>query len=160
MITIKQFIEIINGKITEADVYRTNGRELVLFSHWDYSQTGRSMDIVFDPSIDDIEFQVQAVHLHDFKNNKAYRICQREFDESIEAWDGVNYIDLQTDEDMIEKMVAAYNYQEYDDRVSIPLNMPDDVLFQLMKEAHEKDITLNQYLAEILLQQLDKMNNV
>jgi hypothetical protein len=160
MITIKQFIEIINSKITEAECLLINGKEFVLFSHWDYSQTGRSMEIIFDPSIDDIEFQVQVVHLHDFKNNKAYRIKQHHFNEHVQAWDGVNYIDLQTDEDMLEKMICAYNYQEYDDRISIPLDMPDDALFQLMKEAHEKDITLNEYLAEILQQQLSKMNNV
>jgi hypothetical protein len=55
---------------------------------------------------------------------------------------------------MLEKMIHAYNYQEYDDRISIPLDMPDDALFQLMKAAHEKDITLNEYLAQVLTEQL------
>jgi hypothetical protein len=51
-------------------------------------------------------------------------------------------------------MMALMNGEEYDDRVAIPLNLPDDVLLILMKEAHEKDITFNQYLTEIISEKL------
>jgi hypothetical protein len=40
--------------------------------------------------------------------------------------------------------------EDYDTRVSVPLTVPDDVLFELMKRAHEQDVTLNQLVEEVL----------
>jgi len=39
---------------------------------------------------------------------------------------------------------------------SVEVNLPDDVLFELMLLAHERDITLNQLCNEILREQLDQ----
>ncbi|CAB4130251.1 hypothetical protein UFOVP116_345 [uncultured Caudovirales phage] len=41
-----------------------------------------------------------------------------------------------------------------DDRVSVPLNLNNDELFQLMLMAHERDITLNKLAEEILREAL------
>jgi hypothetical protein len=38
----------------------------------------------------------------------------------------------------------------------VEVNLPDDVLFELMLMAHERDITLNQLCNEILREQLDR----
>jgi hypothetical protein len=38
----------------------------------------------------------------------------------------------------------------------VEINLPDDVLFELMLMAHERDITLNQLCNEILREQLDR----
>jgi hypothetical protein len=38
----------------------------------------------------------------------------------------------------------------------VEINLPDDVLFDLMLMAHERDITLNQLCNEILREQLDR----
>jgi len=67
-----------------------------------------------------------------------------------QAWDAVNYVDLEDDEDFCEKAEAIRDGIEYDTRVSVPLTVPDDVLFELMKRAHEQDITLNQLVEQIL----------
>ena len=45
---------------------------------------------------------------------------------------------------------------ETDDRVDVQIDIPDDVLFQLMLAAHEQDITLNQMVEQILRQELEK----
>ena len=44
---------------------------------------------------------------------------------------------------------------EKDDRAEIEINIPDDVLFALMMEAHRRDITLNQMVERILREQID-----
>jgi len=73
-----------------------------------------------------------------------------------QAWDDVNYIDLDVDEDFLEKAKSIVNGEDYDTRVSIPLDLPDDVLFELMKKAHEKDMTLNQLVEEALQIAIDE----
>jgi hypothetical protein len=154
MITLKQFLSIIDCKITECEIWNAD-EPLLLISHWDGNNDGRSMDIIFDPSISDEELQVKSVHLHDYKNQRAYRLMhKRDFEEDNFAWEEVKYTDLESDDDMKEKLTAAFMYEEYDERVVIPLDLPDDVLLILMKEAHAKDITFNQYLAECITEKL------
>jgi hypothetical protein len=67
-----------------------------------------------------------------------------------EAWDEVNYVDLEADDDWIQKALAIIAGEDYDTRVDVPLRMDDDALFELMKRAHEQDITLNQLVEDIL----------
>jgi len=45
---------------------------------------------------------------------------------------------------------------ETDDREVIQLDIPDDVLFQLMLAAHERDITLNHMVERILREEMDR----
>jgi hypothetical protein len=44
------------------------------------------------------------------------------------------------------------------DMVDVELELPDDLLFELMKLAHEKDITLNQLVNDIIREELSKEN--
>jgi hypothetical protein len=67
-----------------------------------------------------------------------------------EAWDDVNYVDLESDDDFIQKGLAIKEGEDYDTRVSVPLDLPDDVLFELMKQAHERDITLNELMEDVI----------
>ena len=41
------------------------------------------------------------------------------------AWDGVEWIDLATDSDFLEKARAILNEEEYDTRIVIPLSLSD-----------------------------------
>ena len=43
-----------------------------------------------------------------------------------------------------------------DNRVTIELDLDQDLLYQLMLKAHEHDITLNQMIEKILREYLDK----
>lgn len=45
---------------------------------------------------------------------------------------------------------------ETDDREVIQVDIPDDVLWQLMLAAHERDITLNQMVERILREELER----
>jgi hypothetical protein len=122
----------------------------IMLSTWDQDQNGRSMDIIFSP----ITQEVFAVHVHDFSSQRAYRMQIEGFNDDKEAWEGVNYTDLESEDDLLDKIIAIFNYEEYDDRIAIPLDLPDEVLLILMKEAHQKDITFNQYLTEIITEKM------
>lgn len=43
-----------------------------------------------------------------------------------------------------------------DNRVTVEINLDQDVLFQLMLMAHEQDVTLNQLVEQILRDYLDQ----
>jgi len=47
-----------------------------------------------------------------------------------------------------------------DNRVTIELDLDEDLLYQLMLKAHEHDITLNQMIEKILREYLDKETGV
>jgi hypothetical protein len=67
-----------------------------------------------------------------------------------EAWDECDFVDLEEDDDFMQKALAIRDGVDYDTRVSVPLTVPDDVLFELMKRAHEQDITLNEFVEGVL----------
>ena len=47
-----------------------------------------------------------------------------------------------------------------DNRVTIEIDLDEDLLYQLMLKAHENDITLNQMIEKILREYLDKETGV
>ena len=47
-----------------------------------------------------------------------------------------------------------------DNRVTIELDLDEDLLYQLMLKAHEHDITLNQMIEKILREYLDKETGI
>ena len=47
-----------------------------------------------------------------------------------------------------------------DNRVTIEIDLDEDLLYQLMLKAHEHDITLNQMIERILQEYLDKETGV
>jgi hypothetical protein len=66
------------------------------------------------------------------------------------ACDDLSFIDLEVADDMLEKAVAMVAGEEYDTRIKIPLDLPEDKIFQLMMLAHERDITFNELVTEAL----------
>lgn len=67
-----------------------------------------------------------------------------------EAFEGCEYIDLEVVDDVLEKGVAMLANTKYDPRIQIPLDLEDHQLLELFKAAHERDITFNQYMEEVL----------
>lgn len=66
------------------------------------------------------------------------------------AYDDIKYIDLEVEEDFLQKAAAMSTGQNFDKRIMVPLDLTKDELFDLMCIAHEKDITLNKLVEEIL----------
>ena len=165
MLTLKEFMELVDYKITEGGEYgwQCFGDDAYSLSSWNGDQDGWSFDIVFDRQTQ----EVYTVEVCDYKRQRAYRMINPDFQQAYndeaaahgatakQAWDDVDYVDLEIDEDFVAKAMWIKTDQDYDTRVSVPLTIPDDALFELMKQAHEQDITLNQLVENILRKFID-----
>jgi hypothetical protein len=160
MITLKEWMEITEYKITEGSSYGWScyGHDVYTLDSWNGEQDGHSFTVIFGTQTQTV-YEVQA---HDYVNNRAYRMINPEFKAVYdaeasrrgtnvnEAWEDVDYVDLEVDDDFIQKCLAIREGEVYDTRVSVPLDLEDDVLFDLMKMAHERDVTLNQMVEALL----------
>ena len=156
MLTVKEWMELVDYKITEGSDYwpegNLGGRQLYSLDSWNGDQDGWSFSIGFDPK----DQKVYVVEVCDYKHRRAYRLVDSDLTVDKEAWDDVNYVDLEEDDDFIQKALAIKAGEDYDTRVDVPLTVPDDVLFELMKQAHEQDITLNQLVEDVLRAAIDR----
>lgn len=147
MLTLKEWMELVDCRITEGGDYHTNIPELYSLTSWNERQDGYSLNIVFAPRDNQ---RVYSVEVCDYANDRAYRIYDPEMNVDAEAWDDVNFVDLESDDDFIQKAQAIIAGEEYDTRVSVPLDLPKDDMFELMRLAHERDMTLNELVEEAL----------
>jgi len=159
MITLKEWMELIDYRITEGGEYHWQcyGDNAYCLDCWDDGEP--SFSIVFDKA----DQTVYEVSVCDYKHNRAYRMINPDFksehdDEAggrrvqdNQAWDDVNYVDLEVVDDFIQKCLAIKAGEDYDTRVSVPLEMDSDELFELMMEAHRRDITFNQLASEAII---------
>lgn len=166
MITMKEWMELVGYRITEGSDYgwQCYGPNVYQLDSWNGEQDGHSFSIIFDTR-DQTVYEVQA---HDYVHNRAYRMINEDYAKKMkkeakrrdvdrnEAWDEVNYVDLEVDDDFIQKCLAIREGEDYDTRVVVPLDLDNDLMFDLMKMAHEKDITLNQMVEEVLRRVIDE----
>ena len=162
MITLKEYLEVIDYRITEGSEYNWDcyGADTHALSAWNgiHGTGGWSTNVVFDTK----DQTIYEIEVCDYTNDRAYRLINPEYIKAhqkeadarginfSEAWDTVNYTDLETYEDWIEKATAIISGNEYDTRVQVPLTLDDDQLFDLMKLAHDQDLTLNELVEDIL----------
>lgn len=162
-------MEVVGYRITEGSDYQWEcyGPNAHTLDSWNGDQDGHSFSIYFDTKTQEV-YEVQA---HDYRNQRAYRLInpvfakkhkkeakRREVDYK-EAWDDVDYIDLETDDDWFQKANAIEAGEDYDTRVEVPLVLEDDQLFRLMKLAHENDMSLNDYVEKILRQEIERIKD-
>ena len=160
MITMKEWMELVGYRITEGSDYmwQCYGSNAYALDSWNGDQDGHSFTIIFDTRNQTV-YEVQA---HDYVHDRAYRMINEEFQkknrkeakkrdiDKDNAWDDVNYIDLEVDDDFFQKCLAIQAGEDYDVRVSVPLELEDNQMLELMSMAHEQDITLNQLVENIL----------
>jgi len=160
MITLKDFMETVDYKITEGSEYCWNcyGNNTHRIERHTGDYTGNTVVCIFDTK----EHFLYEMEAWDNTNDRVYRwihpdyidACKAEYRERDldfnNAYDNVSFVDLETTEDILEKSRAIALGEEYDVRVDVPLRMDDDNLFELMKLAHEQDITLNQLVEDVL----------
>jgi len=154
MITLKQFMEIVSYRISEGSEWYGFAPGAYSLDYWNGDQDGHSLAIVFNTT-DQTVYTVQAC---DYKNNRAYRFTHPDYRKDLdkEAWDDVSWCDLDVEEDWLEKAQAIVDGRDYDTRVQLPLELGEDELFRLMSMAHERDITLNQLVTDIIQRVIDK----
>lgn len=154
MITLKEWMEIVDCKITEGSDYYTNVPGLYMLTAWNEQQDGYSFDIAFDPKDNQRVYLVEA---HDFKNQRAYRLIDPAIDIDKVAYDDVEYVDLESDDDFIQKALAIKAGEDYDERVVIPIDFPEEELMVLFKLAHEADMSFNDFIEHVLKEKLKEM---
>ena len=157
MITLKQWMELVDYKITEGSDYHntTFGDNVYCLDSWNQQQDGHSFCVIFDTRTQEV-YEVQA---HDYKNQRAYRLINTEYrepNETSQAWDDVDYVDLEVEDDWIQKAQAIVNGEDYDTRVSVPIDFSDEELLKYMTLAHERDMTFNAFIEEALRHALDE----
>jgi len=168
MITMKEWMELVNYRITEGSDYmwKCYGDNVYQLDSWNGEQDGHSFTITFDTR-DQTVYEVQA---HDYVHNRAYRMINEDFRkknrkeakrrdvDKDNAWDDVDYVDLEVDDDFIQKCLAIREGEDYSTDVSIPIDLPDHELMQLFKLAHEADMTFNDYVNQALRTALEDDN--
>jgi hypothetical protein len=166
MINIKEWMELVDYCITEGSTYgwQCYGNNAYTLDSWNGDHEGYSFSIVFDTK----DQTVYEVQVHDFMHQRAYRMIHPDFQKKMkkeakrrdvnkdEAWDDVNYIDLEVDDDFIQKCLAIKAGEDYDTRIQVPLDLSDEMLYNMMKLAHEQDVTLNQFVEQVLREAIEK----
>jgi hypothetical protein len=162
MITIKEWMELTDYKITEGSDYGWGcyGPNSYTLDSWNgvHGKGGYSFSITFSTKSQ----KVYEVSMCDYTNDRAYRMINPKFQEKHrkeaeargvnlnEAWDCVDYIDLDVVDDFIQKALAIKAGEDYDTRVQVQVDFSDEDLLQYMKLAHERDMTFNAFVEEAL----------
>lgn len=160
VITLKDFMQTVDYRITEGSDYcwECFGSNAYRLDSWNGDQDGHSVSVVFDTRTQ-VVYQMSA---YDYTNQRAYRwtnpdwrdVHDKESEhrgvDANQAWDDVNYVDLDVEEDFLEKAQAIVNEEEYDTRVQIPVDFSDEELLTYMKMAHDRDMTFNEFVEEAL----------
>ena len=131
----------------------------------DYTSTYACGYVVFDTDTQTVyEVSVSPVVGSWDVEPKPYRYINPEHQEAYKqeatnrgidpnvAWDDIKWVDLETEEDFIEKATAMFKGEKFDTRIQVPLDLDNDTMLKLAMEAHKRDITLNQMVEELLLQ--------
>lgn len=171
MITLKQWMEVVNYRITEGSEWYSQafGHNAHCLSAWNgvHGTGGWSLNIVFDTETQ-LVYQVEAC---DYTNDRAYRMINPlykeahdreakniEYANANQAWDDVDYTDLEVDEDWLDKATAIVDGDDYDTRIQVPIDFTDEELLKYMKMAHERDMTFNQFVEEALRHAIEEFN--
>ena len=171
MITMKEWMELVDYKITEGGDYGWScyGPNAYSLDSWNgvHGSGGYSFSIVFSTKSQ----KVYEVSMCDYTNNRAYRMINpkniekhRKEAESKsvlanQAWDDVNYVDLEVDDDFFQKALAIRDGEDYDTGVMVSLDLSNDVILSASLAAHKEGITLNDYINKALAVMVEKVKS-
>jgi hypothetical protein len=169
MIEMKEWMELVDYKITESSQYGWScyGDHAYSLDSWNgvHGRGGHSFSITFDTKTQ----EVYEISVCDYTNDRAYRMINPDYVEQHmkeskrrdinlnEAWDNVEYTDLEIDDDFIEKGLAIKAGKDYSTDISIILNLPDDLLMFAFKTAHKENMTFNDWMNQLLVEFINKV---
>ena len=169
MITMKEWMELVDYKITEGSDYgwQCYGPNAYCLDSWNgvHGVGGYSFSIVFSTKTQ----KVYEVSMCDYTNDRAYRMIVENKREkhrkesehksvlANQAWDDVDYVDLEVDDDFIQKALAIKAGEDYDTSISVPIDLPDDLLMFAFKAAHAENITFNDWMNQMLRTFIDRV---
>lgn len=167
---LSQINEITNHKIIEGSEY--GWRCYPDARYLDYESEFAHVSVLYSTETQEIyEASISIkVDAWDEVDDKPYRWLNPEFKDAMiaeakernvkwkKAWDNVKWIDLEVEEDFLAKAEAIFNGQVFDARIQVPVELDNDTLLKLFTMAHERDITLNELITEILQKLIDEHN--
>ena len=169
MITMKEWMELVDYKITEGGDYgwQCFGPNAYQLSSWNgiHGAGGYSFNIVFSTKTQ----KVYEVTVCDYTRSRAYRMiaenkrekhrkeAEHKSELANQAWDNVDYVDLEVDDDFISKCLAIKAGEDYSTDISVPLDLPDDLLMFAFKAAHAENMTFNDWMNKMLKSFIDKV---
>lgn len=171
MITLKDFLECIDFRITDSSqhLWSCYGENALSIDSWNgkHGTEGMSIHCVFDTETAEV-YEMQA---WDYRNNREYRWIHPDYREAYkdeaedrgcdgdQSLDDRKFIDLEVSEDILQKARAIFKGEEYDTRIVIQLNMTEEEELLLMRAAHAKDMTVNEFVESILEAEIAKHGN-
>lgn len=162
MITVKEYLEAINYRITGGSEFQwqcfgSNARYLDC-DDGDFRDCKFSINAVFDT----VTQEIYTIETWDYLADRAYRwispdyrkaykkACKKKGVDFEEASDEMKFIDLDVKADILEKTRAIAAGESYDSRVQMEIDIPDEDLLQYMIMAHKRDVTFNEFVEEAL----------
>ena len=168
---LKEYLEAINYRITGGSEFQwkcfgDNARYLDCDDS-SHSSGTYSVNAIFDCQTQ----MVYSIEAWDYVNDRTYRwidpnyvhaykkACKKHDVDFKSAMDNNKYIDLDVEKDILSKAGAIVAGEDYDTRVQIEVDIPDEDLLQYMKLAHERDMTFNQLVEEALRHAIDEIES-
>jgi hypothetical protein len=154
---LKAVNEALDHRITDGSEYQWKCYPTARYL--DYDTAFGHVSVIFNTT--DQEIYEATIEIKD-TGSRPYRWLNPEtkqamFDEAgsravdkDNAWDDVNWIDLETEEDFLEKAKAIMNGEKFDKRIQVPIELSDEDFLALAKMAHERDITFNEMICDAL----------
>lgn len=159
-----RFLETIDYKITEGSPFGWNcfpdaryidstnefGTVTAIFSHKDRTVYQIEVQSENHPNG---EFYYRWIHpnwIEAYKKEEVIQFKKNKYKSDIE------WIDLDVVDDVLEKARATLEGEEFDKRVMLEVELDEDVLHKLMLMAHQRDITLNQLMTEIIRAEIER----
>jgi hypothetical protein len=160
MITLRDFMETVDYRVTEGSdfLWQCFGSKAYRLDSWESDRDSHTVSVVFDTNTQTV-YQMEA---HDYRGEKSFRWTHPDYREAHskeaserdvnvqQAWDHVNFVEIESAENLVRIAKAIVQGQPYDQRVSVPVDLTDQEWYQLMRQAHELDITLNQLVEQVL----------
>lgn len=165
MSNLEQWLALTGYRVTEGGEY---GWQCYGANAWFLSATP-ARDKHVNLTVVHREGQVCELTAIDFPRGLAYRWqpeslrqvyrseCQVRGVDPCLAMGDLNYVDLDVIEDYWLKASAIWQGKTVDRRVQVPVELDDRELLQLMTMAHERDITFNEFVGQILEQAMEQL---
>lgn len=133
----------------------------------DYESEYADISVVFDPKTQRV-FEASVCSKNDNDDTKLYRWidpfyrgafkaeCEARNINADLAWDSTVWVDLEIEEDWLEKATAIFNDQPFNKDIMMEMDFDDDLLIVLALGAHKKNVTLNEHINSLLLDYIQR----
>jgi len=162
MINLDDFLKIINYNVVDGYEFQWNcyGGNAQAISHSRMVSKDNEVTVscVFDRNTQQV-FEIQAWERKSFREYRwihpgyiesAFAEAKRRRVDFYQSIDDNQFIDIEELDDMLEKARAIYLGIEYDSRLLVRVDLSEEDKYQLMCMAHEEDLTLNEFVNQIL----------